>query len=216
MSRTLRLEVSAGIVAAIIGVAAALAALPSFAASEDYPFNIRGIVQSVDKTNMKIVVQGTKSSAKAVAETQSKEVQYSLKSVKIWKWENGKQVARNISFVKPNDEVVMIGRKVSGTFVVDKLTINDRKFTVVGRVKDYNTAENWIKVRVGRSTLQHKGVVNTDIKFYYDDDTTCMRLGNEIDCSEIASENQGIRIDGERSSTGGKWNATKIWNRFPI
>lgn len=210
------MEVSAGIVAAIIGVAAALAALPSFAASEDYPFNIRGIVQSVDKTNMKIVVQGTKSSAKAVAETQSKEVQYSLKSVKIWKWENGKQVARNISFVKPNDEVVMIGRKVSGTFVVDKLTINDRKFTVVGRVKDYNTAENWIKVRVGRSTLQHKGVVNTDIKFYYDDDTTCMRLGNEIDCSEIASENQGIRIDGERSSTGGKWNATKIWNRFPI
>lgn len=216
MSKTLRLEVSAGIVAAILGVVAAVAALPSFAASGDYPFNIRGVVQSVDKTNMKIIVVGTKSSAKAVADTQSKEVQYSLKSGKIWRWENGKLAARNINYVKPNDEVVMIGRKVSGTFVVDKLTINDRKFTVVGRVKDYNTTEKWVKVNVGRSTLQHKGVVNTDIKFYYDDDTTCYRLGNEIDCTEIVSENQGIKIQGERSSTGGKWNATKMWNRFPI
>lgn len=207
---------TAGLTVLVLLAVVAVSALPADAAG-DYAFTIRGIVESVDSKNNKIQVTGTKSSTQAVTDTQSKKVQYSLKTAKVYKWEGGKQVPRNINHLRANDEVVMKGNKKSGTFVVDTLTVNDRSFEVVGRVKDYNTSENWIKVLVGRSTLQHAGVVNTQIKFYYDDDTAkCFRLGSSIDCSEIVNENQGVKIRGLRSTNGGRWEATHFYNRYPL
>lgn len=217
MSRQSFVGVAARFTALAFSIGAAAVALPSLAASGDYPFWVRGIVESVDVKNAKIVVTGTTVSTAATADLQSKQVEYSLKNAQVFRWENGHKVPRSRGYLKAGQEVVMKGNKKSGSFIVDWVVINDRTFDVTGRVKDYNTDENWIKVLVGRSTLQHKGYVNTQVKFYYNDDTTkCYRLGTKIDCSEITNENQGIRLVGERSSTGGKWEVTKVWNRYHI
>ncbi len=199
-----------------LGLLAWAVAMSVSAASTDYPFVIRGNVDSVDTKKNKVEVTSTKSSTKAIADTQSKRVSYSLGSADIYKWENGVKVTRNVKHIREGDEVVMKGNNKSGTWVVDTLTINDRSFEVVGRVKDYNTANNWIEVLVGRSSLQHKGYVDTKVKFYYTSDTKCYRYGSEVGCSSIINEDQGIKIKGKRTSTGGSWDATHIWNKYPI
>lgn len=200
---------------AVVGVLS-MAVLPAEAATS-YSFVVRGVVDSVDTTKKTVQVTGTYASTKAVEDTVSKKVEYSVKSATFYKWEGGMLVLRNIKHVKVSDEVVMSGTKTTGgTFNVTKLTVNDRMFEVVGRVKDYNTAENWIEVLVGRSTLKHKSIANTRVKFYYHSGTKCMRLGNEIGCSEIVTNDQGIKVKGSRTGTDGKWEITHAWNNFPV
>lgn len=210
---------TAGLTALVLGAVMAVSALPSSAAT-DYTFLVRGFVESVDGTNHRLVVTGTwASTAQAVTDTQSKVVRYSIKDSDIYKWEDGKKVLRDINYLRTGQEVVMKGKKVSGTFAPDWVVINDNAFTVVGRVTDNDTANNWIKVKVGRSTLKQSGIVNTEIKFHYNSDTKCMNLGSEIGCSEIVkkgSEGQGIKLKGVKSSASQQWDLTNAWNNYPI
>lgn len=221
MSKTSTLGISAGLIAVVLGVFATVLALPSKAAT-DYPFLIRAYVESVNTTNGTILARGISSSTAAIADTQSKNVTYSAKSADFYRWEQNKtvKVPRNINYVKVGQEIVLKGNKTGGSFIADVVTINDRTFDVVGRVTDYNTSEDWIEVLVGRSTLSHASVVNTKIKFHYNSDTDCLRLGSEIGCSEIDIHEQGsgrgIKVRGERSGPGGQWDITNAWNNYPL
>lgn len=208
--------VTAGLTALVMGAIVAVSALPSSAAT-DYTFLVRGFVESVDKANNRLVVTGTwASTAQAVTETQSKVINYSIKDSDIYKWEDDKKILRDINHLEVGQEVVMKGKKVSGTFSPDWVVINDNAFVVVGRVTDYDTDNNWIKVKVGRSTLKQAGIVNTEIKFHYTSSTKCMRLGSEIGCSEITNQNQGIKLRGVKSSVSGQWDLNNAWNNYPI
>lgn len=216
MTQTLRVQIAAGAGALVLAVLATLAAYTTYAAS-DYNYTMRGFVESVDTTNKTVRVTGTwASSEQAIADTQSKINTYKLSGTPIYRWENGAKVSRNVNYIKTGQEVVIKGRKVSGAYTTDWLIINDNAFDIVGRVTNYDTSENWIKIKVGRSTLKHAGIVNTEIKFYYDSDTTCKRLGTEIGCSEIVNNNQGIKVRGVKSSASQQWDIMYAWNNYPI
>lgn len=192
--------------------------LGTTAASTSYTFVVRGVVESVNTSTGVMNVTGTFASAKAIVDTQSKNIGYSVKNAKFTKWENGVRVKRNIKHVAVGDEVVLKGSKTTGgSFVVDELTVNDRGFEVVGRVRDIDTEENSITVVVGRSTYKHKAYVNKEVKVYYIDDVTkCRRLGTEIDCSEIQADNQGIKVKGGLTGAEGKWEISHAWNQYPL
>lgn len=186
-------------------------ALPSEAA--DYPFVIRGVVD-VAVTTKVVNVTATTASTKAIAETVDKNIGYSLTTAKIYKYVNGVKTLTSKGQIKLGNEVVMKGNKVGGTFKVTELTINDRNFEILGRVRDLNTDNKTITVQVARSTYRESGLKGNRITINYDTKTACKRLGSTIGCSTIDTPDNLIKIIGSVTGTNQKYEATKIWAQY--
>lgn len=186
-------------------------ALPSYAA--DYPFTIRGIVD-VSVTSTVVKVTATKSSTKAIAETEGINIGYSISKAKVFKYINGvkKPVAK--AQIKLGDEVVMKGTKTGGTFKVDTLVINDRNFEIVGRVKEIDTTNNTITVLVAHSTYREKGIKGTQVKLTYNDNTVCKRLGSDVGCSTIDINDNVIKAKGSVTGENQKYELTNVWGQY--
>ncbi|OGY36654.1 MAG: hypothetical protein A3E36_04480 [Candidatus Andersenbacteria bacterium RIFCSPHIGHO2_12_FULL_45_11b] len=198
----------------IAGIAAfALAvALPAFAA--DYPFVLRGVVDVKAPTKSIVYVTVTSASAKAVAETQNINLGYSISNAKIYGYVNGVKKPVSWTQLKMGNEVVMKGNKVGGTFKVSELTINDRSFEMLGRVRDLNTDNKTITVQVARSTYRESGIKGNNIIINYSGTTACKRLGSTISCSTINTPDNIIKIIGSVTGTNQKYEATKIWAQY--
>src|SRR3989344_2414642 len=186
-------------------------AMPSEAA--DYPFVIRGVVDVAVTTKI-VNVTATNASSKATADTVGKNVGYSLTTAKVYKYINGVKKLVSASHIKLGNEVVMKGNKVGGTFKVTELTINDRSFEILGRVRDLNTDNKTITVQVARSTYRESGLKGNRITINYDTKTACKRLGSAIGCSTINTPDNIIKIVGSVTGTNQKYEATKIWAQY--
>jgi hypothetical protein len=196
-----------------LGVAtlALVFALP--AAASDYSFVIRGVVDV--SVNTKVVnVTATKSSAKAVAETESKNIGYSISKAKVYKYVNGVRRLASKSAIKLGDEVVLKGKKVGGTFRVDELTINTRTFEMVGRVREIDTVLNTITIQVVHSTYREKGLKGTKLKLTYNDDTVCKRLGSTVGCSTIDISDNIIKVKGGVSGTNQVYDLSAVFGQY--
>ena len=186
-------------------------ALPTYAA--DYPFIIRGVVD-VKVTTKVANVTATKSSTKAIAETEGVNIGYSISKAKVYKYVNGVKKPTSAKQIKLGDEVVMKGKKVGGTFKVDDLTINTRTFEILGRVKDINTDIKTITVLVARSTYREKGIKGTQISLTYNSDTACKRLGTEVGCSTIATTDNIIKAIGSVTGSNQVYELTKVFGQY--
>ncbi len=193
-------------------VAIALAfALPTHAA--DYPFTIRGVVD-VAVTTKVVNVTATKSSAKAIVDTEGMNIGYSISKAKVFKYINGvkKPVAK--TQIKLGDEVVMKGTKKGGTFKVDTLIINTRSFEIVGRVKDINTDLKTITVLVARSTYRQAGIKGKEITLTYNSDTACKRLGSDVGCSTINTTDNIIKAKGGVTGANQVYELTAVYGQY--
>ena len=196
-----------------LGIAAlALAfALPTYAA--DYAFVIRGVVD-VAVTTKVVNVTATKSSSKAIAETQGVNLGYSISKAKIYKYVNGVRRLTSKSQIKLGQEVVMKGKKVGSTFRVDELTINSRNFEIVGRVKDINTDIKTITVLVARSTYRQAGIKGKEITLTYNNNTVCKRLGSTVGCSTIATTDNIIKVKGGVTGANQVYELTQVFGQY--
>lgn len=202
--------------AAYAGVAAVAAIALVFAPSSDaadYPFVVRGVVDK-SVTSKVAHVTVTSASTKAIPETVSKNIGYSISSAKVYKWINGVKKPVSKSQIKLGDEVVMKGNKVGSTFKVSELTINDRGFEILGRVREVNTDEKTITVQVARSTYREKGLKGNRLKINYSKHTDCKRLGSDVDCSTVDTGDNIIKIQGSVTGTNQKYEATNIWAQY--
>ena len=201
------------ILAAIILFAAVVSGV--FAATKEYSFVVRGEVDSINVARNTIMVTGNYASSKSRTATVGNRIEYRLADATFYKWESGVKKQRNIKHLKVGNEVVMSGDKMVGSqYNVTKLTINDRSFTVLAKVREVDTSEDWIKAEVGRSTYKHAAFNGVQVKFHYNSETTCMRLGTEIGCSEIDALGQGIKLKGGLTGAGNKWELTNAWNNY--
>ena len=195
-----------------IAVFALAIALPAFAA--DYPFTLRGVVDINAPTKSIVYVTVTAGSAKGLLETQNQNIGYSISTAKVYGYINGVKKPVSKSKIKLGDEVVMKGNKVGGTFKVSELTINDRGFEMLGRVRDINTDNKTITVQVARSTYRESGIKGNNIIINYSGTTACKRLGSTISCSTINTPDNIIKIIGSVTGTNQKYEATKIWAQY--
>lgn len=186
-------------------------ALPTYAA--DYSFVIRGVVD-VAVTTKVVNVTATKSSTKAITETEGFNIGYSISKAKIYKYIDGVRKPTSAKQIKLGDEVVMKGGKVGSTFKVDELTINTRTFEILGRVKDINTDVKTIKVLVARSTYREKGIKGKEITLTYNKDTVCKRLGSDIGCSTIATTDNIIKAIGSVTGSNQVYELTKVFGQY--
>lgn len=196
-----------------LGIAAlALAfALPTHAAN--YSFTIRGVVDVAVTTKI-VHVTATKSSSKAIVETEGINIGYSISKAAIYKYINGVRKPASKSQIKLGDEVVMVGKKVGDTFKVDTLTINTRNFEIVGRVKEIDTSLKTITVLVARSTYRQSGIKGKNITLTYSSDTVCKRLGSEVNCSTIDTTDNVIKAIGGVTGIDQVYELSKVYGQF--
>lgn len=209
MNKLAKLAAYAG--TAGVALVALTFALPSEAA--DYPFVVRGVVDKSVTTKI-VNVTVTNASTKAIPETVSKNIGYSISTANVYKWINGVKKPVSKSQIKLGDEVVMKGNKVGSTFKVTELTINDRSFEILGRVRDLNTDNKTITVQVARSSYRESGIKGNRITINYDKNTACKRLGSTIGCSTINTPDNIIKIIGSVTGANQKYEATKIWAQY--
>lgn len=194
-----------------IAILALLVASPAHA--EDYPFVIRGVVD-VAVTTKVVNVTATKSSTKAIPETENKNIGYSISKAKFYKYVRGVKKPTSAKQIKLGDEVVMKGKKVGGTFKVDELTINTRSFDIIGRVKEIDTAKKTITVLVAHSTYRSAGIKGTKVKLTYNNDTACKRLGSTVACSTIDTSDNVIKAIGSVTGTDQVYELSKVYGQF--
>lgn len=196
---------------AALALAFAFISTPAEAATS---FTVRGIA---DKTLTKsaIYITSTYASASIKDDVIDKNIGYSLSSsTKYYKYVNKKKVPTSWSSVRLGHEVVAKGNVVSGSYKVTELTINDRSFSIVGKVSDVTTSSNTIKVNVSTSTYKQPNIKGKDVAMTYSSKTVCMQAGSEIGCSEILSDGQKIKVEGGVTGTGNTYELLKVWNKY--
>lgn len=203
---------SARIAVTSMAVFALALATPVFAA--DYSFVIRGVTDLKAPTKSVIYVTVTNATSKAVPETLHLNLGYSIGTAKIYKIINGVKKPTLSTQIKMGDEVVMKGNKIGGTFKVSEVTINERTFDLVGKVKDINTDVKRMRVLVGHSTYRNAGIKNKEITLTYTGATTCKRLGSSVACSTVDSKDQLIRAKGSVTGENQVYTLTNLWDNY--
>jgi hypothetical protein len=187
-------------------------AAPAFAA--DYPFTLRGVVDITPPTKSVVYVTVTSASTKAIAETQGFNLGYSISKAKIYKITNGVKKVALASAIKTDDEVVMKGNKVGGTFKVNELVINERTFEIIGKVDSINTDLKTIDVVVAHSTYREKGLKGNVITLKYNSATLCKRLGSTVACSTVPENKQVIKAKGSVTGANQVYELTNFWDQY--
>ena len=199
----------------IVGIVAFAFALatPAFA-STNYAFVLRGVTDIKAPTKGVVYVTVTNASAKAATETVGVNLGYSIGTAKIYKVINGVKTPVSWKQIKIDNEVVMKGTKVGGTFKVSELVINDRSFDLVGKVTDINTDVKTITVNVIHSTYREAGLKGNDVTLKYTGDTLCKRLGSDVACSTVDAIHQVIRAKGAVTGENQVYTLTNFWDNY--
>ena len=188
-------------------------ATPAFA-STNYSFVLRGVTDIKAPTKGVVYVTVTNASAKAASETVGVNLGYSIGTAKIYKIINGIKQPASWKQIKMDDEVVMTGNKIGATFKVTQLVINDRSFDLVGKVTDINTDVKTITVNVIHSTYREAGIKTHEVTLKYTGDTSCKRLGSDIDCSTVDVRHQVIRAKGSVTGENQVYTLTNFWDNY--
>lgn len=212
--------VAAGLTAVFVCFAAVLALTGqnSDASTAPYPFLVRGHVQAVSTISKNVTVKAEHGSVAAMNEIRNLETVFSINGSSIYQWVNGVKKPVSNSSIKPGQEVVIRGtRTASGNWEADWLVINEKGFSLVGRVKDVDPSNQRITVLVGRSSYRHSQYVNTELKLRWtDQNTDCWRRGTSIDCTAVPNNNQLIKVVGDQAKDGGHaWVINKLWDSLP-
>ncbi len=190
---------------AIVVSALAVVGLSTTAATDEYKFLARGLVIiGGDDLN----VYFTHASGQADPDLSGIRNDISVSTAKIYKWtkdSSGKLVKKRVksSSLVPGQEVVVNGvKKSNGVFVASWVVINDRSFTINGKLKAVErdagkTDEGWITVEVGNSTYKQSQIVDKDVRMRINGTTKLSALGNVKLLDEVTANSQSVRVKGE-------------------
>jgi hypothetical protein len=197
-----------------LAIAAGIATVgtQSLGATDVYKFLVRGIVTEVTASANSVTMYSTHTSDLAKNDLGGVVQDFNVKTTKFYKWVGGKKVRVKIGSVKVGDEVVMRGvKKSNGQFNVTKLTVNDRSFSIVGKLKEIDTTNRKLTILVGTSTYKQKTYVDKEVVMTYDDNTEFKSLGSLINFDELVANNQKVKVIGAIVNDG-QWEVTNLWN----
>lgn len=201
-----------GFLGLIVAAGISMVGTQSFGATDVYKFLIRGIVTEVTPAANSVTMYSTHTSGLAKTDLAGVITDFNVKTTKFYKWALGKKKRVTIGSVKVGDEVVMQGvKKSNGQFNVVKLTVNDRSFSIVGKIKAIDTTNRTITILVGTSTYKQVTYVNKEVVMTYDDNTEFFSLGNLINSDEQTADSQKVKVIGAIVNDG-QWEVTKLWN----
>ena len=204
--------IAGGVIGLAVAAGIAVIGTQSLGATDVYKFLIRGIVTEVTSSANSVTMYSTHVSDLAKTDLGGVVKDFNVKTTKFYKWAGGKKKRVTIGSVKVGDEVVMRGvKKSNGQFNVTKLTVNDRSFTIVGKLKKIDTTTRELTILVGTSTYKQKTYVNKEVVMTYDDNTEFKSLGALINFDELVANNQKVKVIGAIVNDG-QWEVTRLWN----
>lgn len=181
------------------------------AAADRYQFLVRGIVIEVDQKGNSVRVSATHTSDSA-DELAGVPTDFNVNGAKFYKWTNG--VKKRVSLTKSaqvGDEVVMRGAaKDNGNYNVQWLVVNDRTFTITGKLKEHETGAKTLKVAINTSTYKQSQFLDKEVIINYGNSTTFKTDGSEVNPDEVPGSSQKVKIVGKIEDN--KWNATHVFN----
>lgn len=185
-------------------------------AASSYPFLVKGRVEKINTTTNRITVYTPHTSAAATAEMKNKTHTIVFTDAALYEWINGVKQKTQSSRFRVGHEVVIRGMKTTGgTFKADWIVINDRGFTLTGRVREVDTELSTIKVLIGNSTYKPATFNNKEVTLQYRPGTVCKRLGTTVGCQSVAKRNQLIKVQGDEAKEGYNWIITDLWDSLP-
>ncbi len=204
--------IAGGVIGLAIAAGIATVGTQSLGATDVYKFLVRGIVTEVTSSANSVTMYSTHTSGLSKTDLAGVVQDFNVKTTKFYKWTSGKKVRVTIGSVKVGDEVVMRGvKKSNGQFNVVKLTVNDRSFSIVGRLKDIDTTNRRLTILVGTSTYKQSTYVDKEVVMTYDDNTEFMSLGSIINLDELNADNQKVKVIGAIVNDG-QWEVTNLWD----
>lgn len=182
-------------------------------ATDEYAFLVRGIVTENNTTTKTVRVYVTHTSPAAQNDLAGNVQDFSVSTATFYKWVSGVKKTVNQSAATVGSEVVLKGvKKTSGQFNVTALTVNDRSFEIVGKIREHDTALRRVKILVGTSTYKQAFYVNKEVAMQYDDNTVFMSLGKVINSDEVTADNQTVKVRGVVSN--GAWELSRFWDDY--
>lgn len=201
-----------GVLAGMLALGATAVAI---AGSSNYRFLVRGNVTAVDRSAKTVTVYTTHASPLATDDLAGNVVEFNATSAKVYRWVNGKKTRVTLGGVPVGYEVVMEGAKnKNGHFEVTKITVNDNAFSVVGLLRDIDTANKTMKVEVSYSSYKSSTFLKKNVIFHYGGNTKFYtRSGSEKNQDEISAGDQRVKITGTVTN-GTKWEALKVYDDY--
>ena len=201
-----------GVIGLAIAASIAVVGTQSLGATDVYKFLVRGIVTEVTSSANSVTMYSTHVSGLAKTDLAGVIKDFNVKTTKFYKWTAGKKKRVTIGSVKVGDEVVMRGvKKSNGQFNVTKLTVNDRSFSIVGKLKTIDTTTRKMTILVGTSTYKQITYANKEVEVTYDDNTEFKSLGSLINVDELVADSQQVKVIGAIVNDG-QWEVTNLWN----
>lgn len=196
--------------AVIVGVLA-MAGFGSQAASNT--FTVRGIVTKINTDTSKVYVSANYVVGNLKEELAGVNTEYSLNGAALYKWQNNKKNRVTITkSAQEGDEVVMYGTKKGDSYTARWMVVNDRAFTVIGKVKEHNKTLKQFQVAVTSSTYKNSVYAGKDIIVRYGSSATFTSDGNTVEADDIPAGNQRARFTGSISHSN--WIVTKVENNY--
>ncbi|MDP3997616.1 MAG: hypothetical protein Q8P73_03920 [bacterium] len=206
--------VALGVAAFLMVASMALWAQRGDAGSDRYVFLVRGIVTAMDTGNKTVTVSATHASDLATNDLAGQEVVYNIRPANFYKWTNG--VKKRVTLTKSaqvGDEVVMRGAaKTNGQYNVSWLVVNQKSFTVIGKLKENNLVTKTVKILVGTSSYKQSSFVDKEVVMHYTNDTKFKALGKDVDNDDVTANNQLVKVSG--TIDYGNWNVANFWDGY--
>lgn len=176
-------------------------------------FTVRGIVTKVDRNANKIHVSANYVIGDLKTELAGVNTEYSVNGAAFYKWQNGKK--NRVTWTKSaevGNEVVMYGSKRGDSYPVRWLVVNDRTFTIVGKIREHNKTLKQFQVAVTSSTYKNSVYAGKDIIIRYNGNTAFTSDGQTVESDDIPAGNQRAKFKGDISHSN--WTANTVRNNY--
>ena len=182
------------------------------AASDNYVFVARGIVTEVNHTANTVRMAAAYTSASATNDLSGTAMDYNVNGAKFYKWQNNKKV--RVTWTKSaqvGDEIVIRGTKKNDRYTASWLVVNERNFTMTGRLIDLDKSNRKMTISVITSTYKPANFNGKDVTVYYRDNSKFYaRSLAEMEEDALRADNQKVKIVG--AMEGNNFKFTKLYD----
>lgn len=186
-----------------------------------YSFVARGIVTDFDNSAGTAKIDITKVQNKGKQDLLDNNTEFIVKNAKtVYKVVNGKDKRVTYHNLAIGQEVGIKGVKMNDdTYVVSFIRIEDRTFTAVGNLEEYNDDNHTMTLLMVRSTYKPQAYNksrNVRVDMVFGDDYSTFYTGNgktAISFDDVKADAQKVKVMGYITDKN-TWKVTKLWNEY--
>jgi hypothetical protein len=204
-----------GLVALLVGAGVVGAAHAS--TDTKYSFIAKGTITDVDEANHTIKVDVTKVDGRGKNDMEGSNIEFITNKARVVKVISNKDHSATWHTFKIGQLVGMKGvAKQDDTYVLSFARIEERNFTILGRLEALDTDAKTMKILVESSAYKpatyKKG---TQINMTYTDDTTFYEKAtkNEKSPSDVNADAQRVKVMGAITGSN-TWEVAKLWDNY--